>query len=294
MFDIDQNNNTGSEPGVNMKSNNNQNSYTTQDISKLLSQIDAAGTRNTDGEESSYQPIQTKMNITVQEESENQRRMPIEKGISRNARTFAVTGPYLNNSCNTQSVYAKNQVRDELYQNLARATLESDGSSDPATNIRGRICAATTRPDEVAEYAFDRNLDNLRMTCDRSEFMLDMDNQLNTKFDRPSKKKQKNMSALVAANFDTGTYLPEYATLLTDAEDTQVGSIMPKFVFREYWLKSDSLQNAMLSKQRMRVSILQWVIIFFCTFSTGISLNPVRTALTALTALTASIPTLIE
>lgn len=89
----------------------------------------------------------------------------------------------------------------------------------------------------LAEYQDDRNFDELRSSCVRNSYYLNADDDMvlfpEYKWDVP----QKRPPVCVGGDVKVEPMTEQTAligTLLSDAEDTKVGSMMPSFEYKEY------------------------------------------------------------
>ena len=113
-----------------------------------------------------------------------------------------------NQYCN-MTPYNKDKFYDSLYENNKSINIDT--------------CEYSVPRDTYAETKNKRNLDELGYSCSRNSFFTQVDEEL--------------MSGKVNAydkNVVPSMRNTKWGAFLDDANDTKVGSIMPKFVFKEY------------------------------------------------------------
>lgn len=102
--------------------------------------------------------------------------------------------------------------------------------------MNGRICGATANADRdknmLAEFQKDRNMDELKYSCARNSYFLNADEDLAVSVP-PPENEQFNKVENGVRSLDLHE-MERLGTPLTEASETKVGSIMPKFVFKEY------------------------------------------------------------
>ena len=102
-------------------------------------------------------------------------------------------------------------------ENFNTQKKENESDSDEDENE-----IPTNESKSLAELSKERNFNELKIACDRGKL---------------SKKYEKNNSACSDTQCGEGIELAQPAligTLLDDAKNTQIGSIMPKFSFQEF------------------------------------------------------------
>lgn len=135
--------------------------------------------------------------------------------------------------------YNATPYKDELYEALKK---EVNGSSTiNRKDVRERICSAVDDRNKnmLAEYEQDRNLDTMRSVCSRNSYFLNMDDKLAyedkmaiTKATGDGASREDGM--VLASNWDHNFGEEPMGTNLRDAKNTMVGSIMPRFIYKEY------------------------------------------------------------
>lgn len=127
----------------------------------------------------------------------------------------------MNKSC--VNPYNSSPYKDELYENIKSEIYNT--KTMKRDSVRGQICNSVSALDReknsLAEYTKDRNMEGLKDVCVRNSYFLNVDDDL--KFSNRKKE-------MVPSNF----YTYEAGTKLSDAHNTKVGSILPKFVYKEY------------------------------------------------------------
>ena len=124
------------------------------------------------------------------------------------------------NTCKTP--YAVGVFRDAFYENM-----------ESSYNLNGTICSQTNKRDLLSDYTRDRNLDELQYSCSRNAYFLNVDDSIEYTEPKAIKEKIKDINEVLPSNFDKG-HMPKIGTSLPEAMNTKVGSIMPKFVYKEY------------------------------------------------------------
>ena len=117
--------------------------------------------------------------------------------------------------------YAQGAYRDAFYENMENH------------DIRGSICSNTVKRDLLSDYTRDRNMDELQYSCSRNAYFLNLDDSIGYTEPRVIKEKIKDINEVLPSNFDKG-HMPKVGTSIPEAMNTKVGSIMPKFVYKEY------------------------------------------------------------
>lgn len=138
------------------------------------------------------------------------------------------------------SPYNASPYRDELYETIKREAAESDVLT--RHDIRERICSAVDDRDRnmLAEYEQNRNMDKLKSSCVRNTYYLNKDTDLAYKDKLAEAQmlaanlKNSDPEKVLPANFNHTFGAQPLGTGLVDARNTQVGSIMPRFVYKEY------------------------------------------------------------
>lgn len=120
--------------------------------------------------------------------------------------------PYMRgNLCSASEAYSKDKFFDSLYTNIQMADAGKcvGISSTNSTTAQGR--------NRVAEAFVDREKASLGYECSRSELLQDTDTRYS--YDPNIVPQLRNT---------------RFGTFLDDANNTKVGSIMPKFIYKEY------------------------------------------------------------
>ena len=126
--------------------------------------------------------------------------------------------------------------KDELYE-----AIKNEGNSKPTISnrdIRERICRGVEEREKnlLAEYKQDRNMETLKVACSRNSYYLNLDDKLafeeNEEKLMPSTKKKQDI--FLPSNYDKTFGRKQIGTPLDEASGTTVGSIMPKFIYKEY------------------------------------------------------------
>lgn len=115
--------------------------------------------------------------------------------------------------------YRNKSYLDEFYQGIKETKAPSTCGSKGLAIDRERNL--------LAEYTNQRNMDELRTSCARNSYALATESAIE------DKKKGKDTKAIKATNYFVDTK-PSFGTFLEEADNTKVGSIMPKFIFKEY------------------------------------------------------------
>jgi adenylate cyclase class IV len=143
--------------------------------------------------------------------------------------------PSVKAACRKNAYYDK-EYRDELYDKLSDVNDIAKGDK----TIRGRICSAqsqspaTAASTRLANFTQERNMEELKTTCARNSYFLNVDDNLGYEpVSKPNKTRERNVDKIVPVNWDLAS-APTFGTFLEDANKTRVGSIMPTFVYKEY------------------------------------------------------------
>jgi hypothetical protein len=118
--------------------------------------------------------------------------------------------PYttIGSGCKTD-IYAKNSFSDTLYDNLK--IIQSETSCQNQNQ-------KSTNNNDFATQLHKRNINELEYQCARNSYFTDLENELK-EYDPNLNYQFKNT---------------RFGTFLEDADDTKVGSILPRFVYAQY------------------------------------------------------------
>ena len=122
------------------------------------------------------------------------------------------------------SPYNKDKFYDSLYSNM-KVAATNDAGCFRFGKGNGGSTSAISEKNKLAEVQNQRNLSELKYQCNRNSYYINTN--------------ASDVAATSAVSaYDTNAQPQmmnsKFGTFLEDAADTKVGSIMPKFVFKEY------------------------------------------------------------
>lgn len=140
--------------------------------------------------------------------------------LMKKASNKTGTGSYFKGTTQCTNNYRKKKYIDEFYEELEKTnyvpTCEA-GDAKESMLVRDR--------DLLAEYTTNRNLDDLKLSCARNTYSKLTEESVSAK--------KKNPREIKETNYYVDTK-PNFGTFLEEADNTKVGSIMPKFIYKEY------------------------------------------------------------
>lgn len=136
---------------------------------------------------------------------------------------------YLPMRSNCENDYSKYKYKDPLYEALSKRN-----SCDPYDQNALEKNLETRDRDLLADYTTSRNMESLMNSCSRNTYFLNVDEEMNSAQQQKLPQSEiKPLNNIKPVNYSDRT-LPVFGTFLEDAVDTKVGSIMPKFVYKEF------------------------------------------------------------
>lgn len=121
----------------------------------------------------------------------------------------------------------------EAYQDKYPATgshalLEHVEAFDDKVDAQSAPCVDYNSASKLSEFMTDRNVDHLKNTCVRNTFYLDKDASIFPPLPSDNRKAASDVEP-----FQSRTQRKVHGTDLEAARDTKVGSILPRFIYKE-------------------------------------------------------------
>lgn len=129
-------------------------------------------------------------------------------------------------SCSSN--YKRKKYIDDFYDEMEKINYIPTCDADLTTNSKQSNSSKMSRDRNLlAEYTTKRNMDELKLSCARNTYAMMTEEAVS------SKKNDKSKKDIKGTNYYVDTK-PTFGTFLEEADNTKVGSIMPKFIYKEY------------------------------------------------------------
>lgn len=151
----------------------------------------------------------------------------LESSTKRKSSYFTGNSDLL---CNQE--YKNKRFIDDFYDTIEQ-TKPPRKACDKKAGGPDAMDAMNRDRNMLAEYTAQRNFDELKMSCSRNTYAMQNDENLQKKKDSKKQVNPNANGAIMPDNYYIDTK-PTFGTFLEEADNTKVGSIMPKFIYKEY------------------------------------------------------------